>query len=269
LLAGDFNAEFVAGGCIGNAVSGAHVCPRSTLIVDKLERYLFTWSSTHLEETAPYAHIHHCTKRRSVIDYVLVSTPHGGKSSVSCNIEYECGFDSDHIPITCDVCGWTKGKQQSCKPRKFSSANRMQEVVVQNRFSALMSEALSAPEFVTCSTSFDALEYFQNAIVKSQETACREAPAAVPKNTLRSFCEVEIAVLDGAVGEERRPALNALNACTKLFFSARAKDKLRSEALTKPRDDSTAAKGRFPIRAGDVFSDDPQVWMPCFTPLYQ
>jgi hypothetical protein len=269
LLAGDFNAEFVAGGQIGNAVSGSRMCPRSSLIMDKLERYLFTWSSTHLEEASPYTHVHHCTKHRSVIDYVLVSTPVGGKSSVSCRIEYECGFDSDHIPISFDVCGWTKGKQKSYKPRKFSSASRMKEVAVQNRFSALMSEAIATPEFASCSSSFEALEYFQSAIVKSQETACREAPEAVPKVTLRSFCEAEISALDNAVGEHRRPALNALNARKKLFFAARAKEKLRSEALLKPRDDKTAAKGRFPIRVGDALSDDPQVWMPCFTSLYQ
>jgi hypothetical protein len=86
LLAGDCNAEFVPGGCIGNAANGSRVCDRSTLILEKLDRFLFTWSSTHVDDAAPYTHVHHRSKNRSVIDYVLASTPVGGKSCVTCKI---------------------------------------------------------------------------------------------------------------------------------------------------------------------------------------
>jgi hypothetical protein len=275
-MCGDLNTEFVQGGVFGKGVSALRMSDRSLLVQNFAAKYMLNWTSTFVEEDHVYTHVCWHTKDKSVLDYVLHAGVEGCKVSCACEIDHDAVFDSDHSPIRFELCGWHAGKfcrgqgQQARDARRARTlGSRMNEPLVQNRFAALMCEEWDKISEDTLASSKSTLEYMCECLHTAQTRAALETPKQANKDTLAEYCKDELLDLAEAVGEARRPALNALNRKKKAYFRERAKRKLRSTSLSKPRTGSEKQSGIFPLRINGIMTNNPQEWQPAFTALYR
>jgi hypothetical protein len=203
------------------------------------------------------------------MDYVMHCTSAGHLSTVQCQIAYDAGFASDHIPIFFDFKGWCKGTGKKTRKQHFVPSSRMREVAVQNRLPALIEECFDESAPSDWNTSLGALEFVAGSIVKSQTRAVRATPEPDRDQGLREYCEAEIDALNCSQPEERRAALKLLNKTKKEYFRKRARDNLCKSALKCPREGKEKHSAAGAINVNGVLSTNPQEWQPVFTQLYR
>jgi hypothetical protein len=269
-LCGDLNSEFTPGGEIGECVSGLVHGVREQNILEWARGHLLDWKSTHMDP-GNFTHIHHVTKQRAVLDYVLNSCTVPLTCFVHVAVDYDKCFDSDHMPIVFEVgvFGKSKNKNKYARAARVSAgAHRMTEIAVQNRYAALVVSAMEAEPPELQATSHGALEAFSSCLVRCQQRAIREVHPPCGEQSLKEFCEIEIDALNEAAGGDRRVALRALNATKKQFFKKRARERLIGDVLRAPREGTVKTGGAFAIQVNGVLSKDPAVWQPAVTEVY-
>ena len=229
-MGGDLNVSLPKVEGLGDAVHGTEWDSRCGLVWDFAAKYMLDWTSTRMS-VDDYTHVGKTTGHRRTIDYVMHASSHGHVSHLNCKTGYNLVYDSDHVPILCELV--IVGRRRRHRAHTRSSARDLSCVITQNRYQVLMNEENEC--FNADSTLSSVAALIKKVQNKAIETTKHIKMERNRKPQMQAQIQGELLELELASNnQERRDALRNINNKNKVSCTSALRPTLLKTQCARP-----------------------------------